>query len=310
LLWLEIVNFLELLRLKFKISTGRNIIKIQGYIIKIYNDADECTYEHGVLSNIALSKPIIFKVPKIFKLLKTQSYSALIMEHIVGHRLDDYILDFLLYGNSDAVKIFYQLGKAVRELHIMNLDGLRNSSLPQSCSELKNEIVELSKRLVTWRTIDHKLFNTILNYLEKVDLTYEIFLSVSLHGELYLTHILVQDGKLILLDFHNAMRGPSYFDLAMFSISLYDSLAFAFCNLKRFTILIEAFLAGYYGKSLNSVIIRSLKLAELYIALREILKYTKTLYTESSLVIRLILMIKIRRLKKAIKEVILSKLIA
>jgi len=219
-------------------------------------------------------------------------------------------LDFLLYGNSDTVKIFYQLGKAVRELHNMNLDGLRSSSLPSSCSELKNEIVELSKRLVTWRTIDHKLFNTILNYLEKVDLTDEIFLSASLHGELYFTHILVQDGKIALLDFHNAQRGPSYFDLAMLSISLYASLAFAFCTLKRFTSLVEAFLVGYYGKSLNAMIIRSMKLAELYIALREILTCAKTLYAENSPATRLIIILKIRRLKKAIKEVILPKLAA
>jgi serine/threonine protein kinase len=305
---LEIANFLGLLRIKLKPSTGRNLIKIQEYIIKIYNDTLECTYEHGVLSNIALSKPITFKVPKIFKLLKTQSYSALIMEYIVGHRLDNYILDFLLYSNLHAIKIFYQLGKTVRELHNMNLDGLRSSSLPLSCSELKNKIVELSKRLITWRIIDHKLFNTILNYVEKVDLTDEIFLDASLHGELYFTHILVHDGKFALLDFHNAQRGPSYFDLAMLSISLYASLAFAFCTPKSFTSLIEAFLVGYYGKSLNAVIIRSMKLAELYIALREILACAKTLYAENSLATRLITTLKIRRLKKAIKEVILPKL--
>jgi tRNA A-37 threonylcarbamoyl transferase component Bud32 len=310
LLWLKIVNFLEFLRLKFKTSTGRNIIKIHDYIIKIYNDTAVCAYEHGVLSNIALSKPITFKVPKIFKLLKTQNYAALIMEYIVGLRLDNYIVNFLLYGNSDAVKIFYQLGKAVRELHNMNLSGLRNSSLPSSCSELKHEIAELSKGLVAWKVIDHRLFNIILKYLEKVDLTDEIFLSVSLHGELYFIHILVQEGKIVLIDFHNAQRGPSYFDLAMLSISLYVSLTFAFCTLKRFTFLIEAFLAGYYGKTLNSTIIRSLKLAELYLALREILACAKTLYSENSPVIRFIAILKIRRLKKAIKEVIIPKLTA
>jgi tRNA A-37 threonylcarbamoyl transferase component Bud32 len=303
-------DFLEFLRLKFKTLTGRNIIKIQEYVIKIYNDITECAYEHDVLSKIALSKPITFKVPKIFNFLKTQSYAALIMEYILGRHLDNYIVNFLLYGNSNAVKIFYQLGKAVRELHNMNLSGLRNSSLPSSCSELKHEIAELSKVLVAWKVIDHRLFNIILKCLEKANPTDEIFLSVSLHGELYFTHILVQDGKIVLIDFHNAQRGPSYFDLATLSISLYVSLTLAFSTLKRLTFLIEAFLVGYYGKTLNSTIIRSLKLAELYLALREILTCAKTLCFENSPAIKFIAILKIRRLRKVIKEVIIPKLTA
>jgi tRNA A-37 threonylcarbamoyl transferase component Bud32 len=305
-----LVGFSELLRLKFKASTGRNIIKFHEYIVKTYNGANESAYECSVLSNIALSKPITFRVPRVFKLLKTQSHSALIMEHIAGHRLDNYILDFLLCSNSDAVKIFYRLGKAVKELHNMGLDGLRSSPLPSSCSELKDEVVELSKRLVTWRLIDHKLFNAILNSLEKAGLTDETFLSVSLHGEFYFTHILVQEGKFILLDFHNAQRGPSYFDLAMLSVSLYVSLAFSFRTLKHFTPLIEAFLTGYYGKGLNAEIIRSMKLAELYVVLREILMYAKALCIEDSLITNLLNTLKIRKLKVAIKELILPKLTA
>jgi len=300
----------ELLRLKFKTSTGRSIIKIHKYILKTYNDADECVYEHRVLSNIALSKPVTFRIPKVFKLLKTQSHSALIMEYIAGYNLDKYILNFLLCGNSNAVKIFYRLGKAVKELHNLGLDDLRGSSLPSSCSELKDEIVELSKRLVTWRLIDHKLLSTILNSLEKVVLTDEIFLSTSLHGELYFTHIMLKDDKFILLDFHNAQRGPSYFDLATLCISLYVSLAFTFCTLKRFTPLIEAFLTGYYEKGLNTETIKSIKLAELYMALREILTCARALCAENSPTTRLIIALKIRRLKMAIKEVILPRLTA
>ena len=310
MLQLEIANFPELLRLKFKTSTGRSIIKIHEYIVKTYNDADECAYECSMLSSIALSKPITFRVPKVFKLLKIQGRSALIMEYIAGHRLDKYILDFLLCGNSNAVKIFYRLGKAVKELHNLDLEGLRGSSLPSSCPKLKDEIIELSKRLVTWRLIDHKLLNTILNSLEKVVLTDEIFLPTSLHGELYFTHIVLQDDKFILLDFHNAQRGPSYFDLAMLSISLYVSLTFTFCTLKRFTPLIEAFLTGYYEKGLNTETIKSVKLAELYMALREILTYARALCAENSPTTRLIIALKIRRLRVAIKEVILPRLTA
>jgi len=309
-LQLKIADFLELLRLTFKTSTGRNIIKIYDYIVKTYNDADESAYEYSVLSNIALSKPVTFRVPRVFKLFKTQSCSTLIMEYVAGRRLDNYILDFLLRGNSDTFKIFYRLGKAVRELHNIDLDGLRSSLLPSSCSELRDEIAKLSKRLVAWRLIDHKLSNAILNSREKVDLSDEIFFPASLHGELYFTHILLQDDKIILLDFHNAQRGSSYFDLAMLSTSLYVSLTFPPKTLKRLTTLMEAFLRGYYGKNLNADLLRSMKLAELYVALREILIYGRALCVENSPAIRLINMLKIKRLKGAIKETILPKLTA
>jgi hypothetical protein len=315
LLQLEIADLPELLRLKFKTSTGRNVIKIQKcarakYIIKTYNDTDESTYEYGVLSNIALSKPITFRVPRVFKLLKTQSRSTLIMEYVAGHRLDNYILDFLLRGNSDAFKIFYWLGKAVRELHNLDIGGLRNSFFPLSRFELKDEIVKLSKKLVALKIIDDNILGVISGILKKVDIADEIFFNVNLHGEFYFTHILVQDNTVILLDFHNAQRGPSYFDLAMLSTSLYVSLVFPSKTLKRFTPLIEAFLRGYYGKDLNAEIIKSIKLAELYVILREILAYARALYVEDSLVTRFLTILKIKRLKAAIKEAILPKLIA
>jgi thiamine kinase-like enzyme len=232
------------------------------------------------------------------------------MEHIAGRHLDNYILDFLLCGKSDAVIIFYRLGKAVRELHYLDLDGLHESAFPSSCSELKKEVVKLSRELFALKIIDHKLINAILKSMEKVDLTNEIFHNVSLHGEFYFTHILVQDGKFSLLDFHNACRGPAYFDLAMLSASLYVSLIFPFHTLKQLTFLIEAFLRGYYEKRLNAEIIRSMKLAELYIILRGILMRTRYLRVENSLIIRLLTTLRIRRLKATIKEVILPKLIA
>jgi hypothetical protein len=310
MLRLEITDFYELLRLKFKISTGRSIIKVHKYIIKIYDDVNKLAYEYNVLSNIDLSKPIKFRVPRVFKFLKTQNYNALIMEYIAGRHLDNYILDFLLRGNSYAVKIFYLLGKAVRELHSLNLNGFRNSPLPSSCSELKKEVTKLSSSLVAWKLINNKLFNIVLCSLEKINLTNEFFLPVSLHGELYFTHILVQDDKFVFLDLHNAQKGPSYFDLAMLSISLYVSLTFSYYPPKKFTPLIEAFLKGYYGKDLSSEIVKWMKLAELYVALREILTYARTLRLENSPLISILIMLKIKRLRAAIRETILPKLIA
>jgi len=77
-----LIRLYELLRSKFKVPTGRSVIKIGGHIIKMYNDANERAYECGALSEVALSNPITFKVPKVFKLLKIRARSALIMEYL------------------------------------------------------------------------------------------------------------------------------------------------------------------------------------------------------------------------------------
>jgi len=112
-LHLEIEAFLELLRLKSKTLTGRSINRINSFIIKTYNNFNESAYEYCVFSKIALSKPIAFRAPRVFKFLKTQNNSALIMEHIEGHGLDNFILGFLLCNNPYAFKIFYWLGETV-----------------------------------------------------------------------------------------------------------------------------------------------------------------------------------------------------
>ena len=77
-----LIRLYELLRSKFKVPTGRSVIKIGGHIVKMYNDANERAYECGVLSEVALSNPITFKVLKVFKLLKIRARSALIMEYL------------------------------------------------------------------------------------------------------------------------------------------------------------------------------------------------------------------------------------
>ena len=41
--------------------TGRSLIKLGEYIVKMYNDTTECQYEYNVLSEIAHSNPITFK---------------------------------------------------------------------------------------------------------------------------------------------------------------------------------------------------------------------------------------------------------
>ena len=303
-----LIRFYEPLRSKFKVLTGRSLIKLDGCVVKMYNDTIEFQYEYDVLSEIAHFNPTTFKVPRVFRLIKTRSRNALIMERVVGHNLDSYLWNFWLYNDPEAVRVFYRLGRAIRELHNLNLSGLRNSNLPSSCPELKHVITELTKKLAALKIVDNNLSSAISDVLKKADAVNEIFLYVNLHGELYFTHILVQDDRIVLLDFHNAQRGPSYFDLAMLSISLYVSLVFPFQTQKRFTLLIEAFLKGYYGKDLNAEIIKSIKLTELYVALREISVYARTLHAKVSPITSLLTTLKIKRLKAAIKEVILPKL--
>jgi hypothetical protein len=208
---------------------------------------------------------------------------------------------FLLFGTSDTIKTFYKLGKAIRELHSNNFKGLRNGSLPSTSVELMSEIVKLSEKLASWGLIERDLFNAIINTVKEIELTDEIFLPVSLQGELYFTHILVLDDKLVLIDFHNAQRGPLYFDLAMFCISLYVSLIFSF-SAKKLIPLMEVFLRGYFGKDLNARLMTSLKIAVLYLILREMLTYVRDLYVAKSLLARLIIIFRIKRLKLAIKR--------
>ena len=77
-----LTHFYELLRSKFKVPTGRGMIKIGEHVIKMCSDANKCAYECGVLSEVALSNTITFKAPKVFKLLKIRARSALVIEYL------------------------------------------------------------------------------------------------------------------------------------------------------------------------------------------------------------------------------------
>jgi len=77
-----LIRLYELLSSKFKVPTGKSVIKIGGHNVKMYNDANGCAYECGVLSEVALSNTITFKAPKVFKLLKIRARSALVIEYL------------------------------------------------------------------------------------------------------------------------------------------------------------------------------------------------------------------------------------
>jgi len=302
-----IYDFINNLRYRIRPSTGRDVIKIGKFVAKIHDDLHEASYEYQNLTEIALSRPKLFKVPNAIRLVKGQSVGAIIMEYISGHNLDNYILDYLLRENINITKILYKTGKALREFHNLKLNDLKNSSLPATYLDLKSEIVKLSKDLVEAGLINEKLFDEIFSAIKKVRVDDKIFTKVNLHGEFYFTHIILHNGEIAFIDLQNAQKGPLYFDLAMFNISLYSSLMFSLFSPKDLIPLARAFLLGYLGWN-DDYFIMSLSLAELYIALREILSHVHALYTEKSFIRSLLIVFKIRRLKSVIDEVILSQL--
>jgi len=186
------------------------------------------------------------------------------------------------------------------------LNDLKNSSLPVTELDLKSKITKLSKDLVEVGLINEELFDEIFSAIKKVRVDDKIFARVSLNGEFYFTHVMLHIGEIVFIDLHNAQKGPLYFDLAMFNISLYSSLMFLHWNPKVFTPLTRAFLFGYLGWN-DDYFITSLSLAELYIALREILSHAHTLRVEESLVRSIPSLFKIKRFKSIIKEVILPQ---
>ncbi len=301
-----IYDFINNLRYKIRPSTGRDIIKIGKFIVKIHSDLHEAFYEYQNLTEIALSRPKLFKVPNAVRLMNGQGVGAIIMEYVPGHNLDNYILDYLLRENMNITKIFYKIGKALREFHNLKLNNLKNSSLPATELDLKSEITKLSKDLVEAGLINEKLFDEIFSAIKKVRVDDKIFTKVNLHGEFYFTHVMLHNGEIVFVDLHNVQRGPLYFDVAMFNISLYSSLMFLPWKPKDFIPLIRAFLLGYLGWN-DDYFIKSLSLAELYIILREILKHGCVLYVEGSLIKLLLNMLKLKRFRSTIKEAVLPQ---
>ncbi|MEM4489499.1 MAG: aminoglycoside phosphotransferase family protein [Desulfurococcaceae archaeon] len=299
----------DLLRLNFKFHTGREAYGISDFFVKRYMNELEGVYEYNVLKKIADTHPIGFRVPRVFKAYRNSSGFLMIMERIKGTSLDNYIVKYLLFGEDKALEVFNGLGRALRELHYSPLKDLRNGFFPNSHQKIRLEISNTSRKLAALHVLNNRLMNTIHDAVEETSsIDDEIFANVNLHGEFYFTHIILSEGKYAFLDFHNACKGPAYFDLAMLSVSLYVSITLPYLNPLRLTPLISTFLTGYYGKRLNEEMIKSIKLAELYVALREILTYSRTLYGNSSLINKLLIALKIKRLKTAIKEIIIPAL--
>jgi len=287
-------------------SVGREVRKTTNMVIKIYSNPEECIYEYSVLKRIAESNPETFIVPKVFKIIRDSNRTLLIMERLEGIPLMRFASP--LHRESKALKVFHGLGEALRELHSLNMEGLRNLSLPLSTLEITFEISRLSQKLASSKMLDYKIKETILKITKEINqVKNEIFASVNLHGEFYFTHVILSKGKYAFFDFHEACKGPCYFDLAKFTGSLYVSLSLQIQTMKQLATLSDAFLSGYFGKYFDDNLIRSIKLAELYMYLKAIwnLRFS---YRKSSPPVTFIVIQKIRRLKTAIEKVILPNL--
>jgi hypothetical protein len=296
----------------FRSSTDRDVIKIgEKYFVKLYSDVAEAYYECRTLLEIANYSPKLFKVPKVFKLIALPNErGAIVMEYIPGKSLDTNILAFLLTRDFNVVGIFNRIGKALHELHQLPLTGLKSSELPSSNKIFIRELKMLIDNGMKLGLFNSEEYRSIVYAIGSLEIVEEFFVTVNLHGEMYFTHILLQrDGSIVFVDFHNMQKGPLYYDLAMFAISLYGSILFIPWSPKRFTPLIKAFLIGYFGKSLNSRYIKSFAAVQLYVILRELQRYLEMSSSrEPAIKVVIPSKIKLKRLRKALREVIIPQL--
>jgi len=286
--------------------TGRKTFRVGNLFVKSYNLEDECTYEWKVLSNISRARPALFRVPGVFRITHTDNSCAITMEFVKGIPLQNFIEKFILYSDLSTIKIFFRLGKALKELHSLNLEGLHPCAYPSSLKALKLGVVKLAEISMETGILGIPLGEEILDAINRVNYIDErIFTPSNIHGEFYFTHVVTSGDKLVFFDFHNTCRGPSYFDIAMFITSLYVSLTLPYRTPRQLEPLIKALLLGYYGEGLTDEALHSVKVAELYVALREILSYMRTFHIENSPSVRIQALLKAQRLIEAIRDFIL-----
>jgi len=295
--------------LLFKPYTGRKTFSVGNIFVKLYDSVDECMYEWHVLSNISRARSSLLRVPGVFRVIRIGNSCAIIMEFMRGIPLRKFIEKFIFYNDFDAIKIFFRLGKALKELHSLNLESLHPCTYPSSLETLKREIVKLAKILIELDVLDVTLGEKILDVIDRVNhIDERIFTPSNIHGESYFIHIVTSGDKFVFFDFHNACKGPSYFDIAMFITSLYVSLTLPYRTPRQLGPLINALLLGYYGESLTDEALHWVKIAELYVALREILSYMRTFYSENLLPVRIQAILKAQRLIETIRNFILPQI--
>jgi len=270
-----------------KETKGRTIRYIGDCVVKKYIDESEARYEYAILDEITRASPQRFVVPKPVDLISGNNSTMLVMENIQGERLDSVILRYIIFRDSGALRILALCGRALRELHKIDLHRLKSYSMPLCYSKISDAIENSIRRpniievhntglthMIDWNSLDDR----------------ELMENVNLHGENYFTHITMSRGKPVFFDFHEACRGPAFYDLANFDISLYTSLLFRASSLPKLRELASAYWQGYLGRTPSR---ESMIAAEAYVTLREI---EKMITKRNSIQIRIVNSIKAKRL--------------
>ena len=286
--------------MRIKVSTGRSIIFFRDVVVKIYESLDEGIYEYNLLQKIKSFKTEKFRVPLAIKFVQgLNSKSAIIMEKVKGMKLDDVIVSYLLFNKKESIKIFYCLGTAVKELHELGTRGIRTYCLPTSIYELTREITNLIIQLDLLGLINKKDYEQVLHLIkQKANVNFSLFSEGFIHGELYFTHVILSNGKPVLIDFHRACKGPIYYDLAMFLLSIHSSFLYSKFR-KKLDQLYNAFLRGYFGR-VDENLSMSIIIAEVYLVLREMIAGLRNLRREKSLRARLLTKIRIKKYTKVL----------
>jgi hypothetical protein len=287
-IWLVVVNshFSHFLRNRlFRTTKTRSFVAHRDLFLKIYSLSYEAEYEFKVLSQIKIMNPKTFAVPRPLKLTKISGLATLAMENIRGQSLEKVVNYVLLSSNKDALRVFYELGEAFRELHNLQLKGLNESNLPSSWRDLKTEIAKKSRRI-----LGHKIELEYINGYESD----EIFKTANLHGEAYFTHIMISNGHFIFFDFHKACKGPAFYDLSVFDISLRSSILLSPKSDTKLDLIANALWTGYFGEKIGEWPIR---ISELYAALSAI---EALLHNKVSLTSKAINLLKVRKLRNFI----------
>lgn len=275
----------------FRTTKGRKFSKCGNRFLKFYDDPSQARYEYRVLRKIRRAVPKTFTVPKPLKLIKDRT--VLVMECIKDDELQSSINKFLLFNDESALRVFHSLGNAFRELHTLSLNGLRNSTLPSSEVEIKGEIKKLAKKISVIDILD---INRKSNAID-CEVDERLFEIVNLHGESYFSHIMISNRKFVFLDLHRACRGPAFYDLATFTVSLYGSLLLPAISITNLNLLVNAFWRGYFKDSVHE---ESIRLVELYVIL---LVLQDMLLDRRSFKSKMVNSLKIRKLQNFIGEI-------
>ena len=112
--------------MKLKPQTSQEAYGAGDFFIKRYVNEPECVYECNVLKKVADAHPLSFLVPKVFKIYSGSNGSFIIMERIKGTPLENYVINYLLFKENKALKVFNGLGRALKELYHSSLEGLHS----------------------------------------------------------------------------------------------------------------------------------------------------------------------------------------